>query len=115
MSVQDHLKSVFGDYLGPDRQNDWVRLKSRLLPGTCVQGHVVVSEPFGVFIDIEMMFPVLLLITKFAHVPDRRFVYPDNYPAIGSVLGGNVYVFDDDLRQIGITQLPQPPSMPGDG
>lgn len=61
-------------------------------------------EPFGVFADIGTGFPALLEVARFAEANERRYSYPEDYPAIGDVVVGWVYAFSDGRRQIGITQ-----------
>jgi hypothetical protein len=79
-----------------------------------VQGSVVKCEHFGVFADIGVGFPALLLIVRFADGKERPRQYPDDYPAVGSPIEGRVYAFSDSDRQIAITQRPREEWMNGE-
>ncbi len=112
-SIDSHLGSVFGDYLGPDRELEWQSAKAGLPPGSAVSGRVVARYIFGLFVDIGVAFPAFLPITQFNPPPKRRPVVVDDYPTIGSSVVGRSVGFDEDRRQIGITQLNPHPFLDG--
>jgi ribosomal protein S1 len=105
LSVADDPMQRFGDYLDPVRQADWERARNALPAGVHVTGEVTARAIFGVFLDIGVGFPALIPVPHLNPSPKRRPVVLDDYPAIGSTLTARVVGFDEQSRQIGLTQL----------
>lgn len=91
----------------------WNTLKADNPVGTSVKGQVVHREQFGVFVDIGVGFPALLLVVRFKHANVTPHTSMDMYPQVADELAGRIYVFDDACRQIAVTQLPREPWMEG--
>ncbi len=105
MSVDERLGGYFGDYRSPDLADRWETTMQQLVLGSTVSGIVVSQEQFGVFLDIGVAFPALILVPKLKDADKIRYTSVETYPAVGTRVQGRIYVFVDDMRQIGITQL----------
>jgi ribosomal protein S1 len=111
--IDRRLEAVFGKYLAPDRELEWQSAKASLPAGSRISGTVVARYIFGLFVDIGVGFPALLPITQFDPPPRRRPVVIEDYPAVGSPVTGRSVAFDEERRQIGITQLDPHPFLDG--
>ena len=107
MAMLEALERWFPGYATAP-QADWDRVKESHPVGTRVSGRVVHSEHFGVFADIGVGFPALLLIVR---VADNQ---PGALPEPGSAVEGTICVHADADRQLAITQKPREPWMEGD-
>jgi len=114
MSVNQQLAAQFPGYDSPEKDADWRNLKQRLSVGSFVKGRVVHREPFGVFLDLGVGFPALILVVRLMHADTMPYTRMDMYPVLGAEVGGRVYVFNDAARQIGVTQQPRESWMEGD-
>jgi ribosomal protein S1 len=99
--LAERLQQAFPGYLASPREA-WDEAKAAYPLGAQVSGRVVQREHFGVFIDIGVGFPALLLCVHFADDAARGL--PDDYPPVGTDVAGRVYVHNDRDRQIGLTQ-----------
>lgn len=101
----ESVRLHFGDVTLPELLPAWNDLKLHLPVGSKVSGPVVLKAPFGVWLDLGVRFPAMLLITRFKD----RFTY-DNYvehgPQPGDHLDAIVYLFNDVDRQLVLTQNP---------
>lgn len=114
MSVDQQLAILFPQYNSPEMDADWDALKQRLPIGVSVNGLVVHREPFGVFVDIGVGFPALILVVRLKDADTTPYTSMDMYPTLGADVDGCIYIFDDAKRQIGITQQPRESWMDGD-
>ena len=105
MGVHDDLREHFGDFESPAAAAEWKHVKASIALGQSVAGIVVKSYPFGVFVDIGVRFPALLLITRFEGSRNA----PLSNPPLGSAIQARVCVYADCDRQIGLTQLERDP------
>jgi ribosomal protein S1 len=110
VNVNRVLDRLFTGYRSPERAAAWEVAKSRLAPGSKVQGIVVAQFQFGVFVDINAGFPALILVTRLRDV-DRPYTSMERYPAIGSAVEARVCVWAYSHRQIGLTQLEREPML----
>ena len=113
MSVNQQLAAHFPQYDSPEMEADWTALKQRLPTGTSVKGRVVHREQFGVFVDIGVGFPALILVVRFEDADTTSYTSIDDYPELNADVVGHIYVFDDAKRQIGVTQQPRESWMDG--
>jgi ribosomal protein S1 len=104
MSVEDCFASHFGDYLSDSRRGEWERLKSQLRGGERLTGKVVARLPFGVFVDVGVGFPALILVPDFEGAAARPYTSLDMYPAVGATVSGAILLIDDRHRQIRLVQ-----------
>src|SRR5690242_19982430 len=105
MTITTDFERAFGDYLSPEREADWGRVKAGLRPGSRISGTVVARSNFGIFLDLGVGFPALLEVIQFDPPPRRRPVNIEDYPALGSTVTARVVAGNDRNRQIGLTQL----------
>jgi len=94
------LRSRFADYLSNERSSEWERIHRSVSLGAVVSGPVVFRPPFGVYLDVGLGYPALLLATRFSPQLDG----PRDLPAIGKVVAGSVIHYSDSSRQIVLQQ-----------
>ena len=114
MSVNYQLAALFPRYEPPEMEANWNALKRRLPIGASVNGRVVHRESFGVFVDIGVGFPALILVVRLKNADMTPYTSMDMYPAVNAEVDGRIYVFDDDKHQVGVTQQPRESWMIGD-
>lgn len=114
-SVNYRLEQSFPGYKSIESTEAWNKLKEKYPLGTAIRGTVVLQEDFGIFIDIGEGFPCLILLTKLwdSHF-NRHINGKDDFPPIGKNVIGVIYVYGDEQRQIGVTQLEKEEWMGGD-
>lgn len=103
MSWDDDIRQVFPDWKPPEVPERWPAIRTLLSIGRDVTGTVIARAPFGIWLDIGVGHPALLLVVRMAGAQQRRIVFED-YPAHGSIVSGRVYVIGEH-GEIGITQL----------
>ncbi|MCS7468528.1 hypothetical protein NZK35_17890 [Stieleria sp. ICT_E10.1] len=91
----------------PDWQTDaaterWPAIRESLSVGQTVTGKVVSRAPFGVWLDIDVNQPALLLVVNMDGADNRRITF-DDYPEIGSELTTRINALGD-TGEIGLTQ-----------
>jgi ribosomal protein S1 len=111
VNVQNVLDRLFTGYRSPERAAAWQVAKSRLAPGSKVEGIVVAQFHFGVFVDINADFPALILVTRLRDTGRQPYTSMERYPAIGSAVKARVCVWVCSHRQIGLTQLEREPML----
>lgn len=96
MDVGSQIESQFPNYRSASKALEWEKLCRELELGTLVSGKIVLKFDFGYVVNIGSVFPVLMLVGNFA---------TENYDLnVGTTISGNVYAFDHNKNQIGITQ-----------
>lgn len=113
MTVDEQLAIHFPQHQSSEMAADWDAVKQQLQIGAVVAGRVVQSEQFGVFFDIGVGFPALIIVVRFTNADTVPYTSMDMYPALHADVGGRIYVFDDNTRQIGVTQQSREPWMKG--
>lgn len=103
MSAVGGFEDRFGDYLSPDKEKAWTATRSGLAIRSSVRGEVFARRRYGVFADIGVGFPALLQVTELKHA-DQRSYDLDDYPAVGKTITARVVAFNDQNRQIVLTQ-----------
>ncbi len=106
MTWQEELRLRFPDWGDEAARQRWRSSPPKLAVGQAVEGVVVARAPFGVWLDIGVGHPALLLVTKMGGVRTVRLGFAD-YPPIDDRLVGRIYVLGPDA-EIGITQLAKP-------
>lgn len=89
----------FADSLQSHRADAWKLVKRQLLVGTILTGKIYYRAPYGVFFDAGVGFPVLIEVPEFGK-PEGGMIFPEDYPAIGSLISGEIVGFRDETRQI---------------
>ncbi len=72
--------------------------------GTCVQGRVRAVAPFGVFVELAPHVQALLEVPYFSGPKAERF--PEDYPAVGTLVSATILWFDVPGMNIRLTQRP---------
>lgn len=106
MTWQEERRLRFPDWGDEAARQRWRSSPPKLAVGQAVEGVVVARAPFGVWLDIGVGHPALLLVTKMGGVRTVRLGFED-YPPLGTRLVGHVYVLGPDA-EIGVTQLANP-------
>ena len=96
------LRAVFPDWQSDIVTERWPTIRETLKIGQTVTGKVVSRAPFGVWLDIHVNQPALLLVVNMDGANDRRITF-DDYPAFGSELTTRINALGDN-GQIGLTQ-----------
>jgi ribosomal protein S1 len=81
---------------------EWPAVKAALVVGQPVSGVVVARAPFGVWLDIGVPIPALLLVPEMREAKQRRITFAD-YPQKGKEVHGRI-IHLGDRGQISITQ-----------
>ena len=79
--------------------DEWEALKLQLSTDTVITGKVVYQAPFGVFIDANLGFHILLLVAEF-NDKGQALIFPDDFPALNSAMSGQFAGFNEINRQI---------------
>lgn len=101
---QTQLRTRFGEWQSHAYDTQWKDVKGTLLMGTNVVGKVIATARFGVFVDLGMAFPALILLPN---LRDARLYKPyseDEFPPMGSSIDGTVVGFSDCEREIMLFQ-----------
>ncbi|MGI4835381.1 MAG: hypothetical protein ACRYFK_18160 [Janthinobacterium lividum] len=72
----------------------WEHLKQELPLGAPLSGRIFARTHFGVFYDAGVGFPIRINVTDFGK-PEGGLVFPDDYPALASIISGEVSGFED--------------------
>jgi ribosomal protein S1 len=104
---QDEWRHLLNDRfprLDPEtEQRKWDGMKERLHEGDKTTGVVIARSPFGVWIDIGVGFPVLLLIPDIQEMTAERY-QADDWCPIGSSITAKIVIFNDRERRIRVSQ-----------
>jgi ribosomal protein S1 len=85
-------------------ETTWESIKDRYQIGTFMRGKVIQHMQFGIFLDIgEPGVKGLIRIVDFVDEGEMR---ADLYPAIGSIVGGVIYGYGEQERQINLSATP---------
>lgn len=89
MSWDDDVRTHFPDWGTADAVQRWQSNRPQIVKGQPVCGTVIARAPFGVWVDISVGHPALLLVPEMAEASKKRITF-DEYPQIGSVLEANI-------------------------
>jgi ribosomal protein S1 len=85
-------------------ETTWESIKDRYQIGTFIRGKVIQHMQFGIFLDIgEPGVKGLIRIVDFVDEGEMR---EELYPAIGSIVGGVIYAYGEQERQINLSATP---------
>jgi hypothetical protein len=98
--MTDLLEVHFPGHLAAEKEAEWEKAKFRFPLGTSVNGIVLLSPPFGCFLDIQSGFPAVLLATRFS----PPLSGPDALPQPGSTLEARVVKHVESDRQFVLSQ-----------
>ncbi len=96
------IRAVFPDWLTDSAAERWPAIRQSLTIGQTVTGQVISRAPFGVWLDIGVNQPALLLVVNMDGAKTRRITF-DDFPEKGSKLSARVNALGDG-GEIGLTQ-----------
>ena len=96
------IRAVFPDWQTDAAVERWPAIKESLSVGETVSGKVISRAPFGVWLDIEVGQPALLLVVNMDGANNSRITFND-YPQKGIVLTARINALGD-RGEIGLTQ-----------
>lgn len=96
------IRAVFPDWQTEAANERWPAIRKSLTVGQTVTGKVVSRAPFGVWLDIHVKQPALLLVVNMDGAGARRITF-DDFPSIGSELTARINALGD-TGEIGLTQ-----------
>lgn len=108
MAWDQDIRNRFPDWKTSEALTRWPQARAKLQVGQLVRGDVIARAPFGVWVDIGIGHPALLLVPEMAGVRERRIVF-DDYPAIGEAIEARVVGMGDGA-EIALSQYPAEPS-----
>jgi small subunit ribosomal protein S1 len=102
MSWPDDIRAHFPDWETPGALARWPEVRTRLRVGQAVRGTVIARAPFGVWLDIGVGFPALLLVPEMREAKLRRIPFED-YPPTGAQIEACINALGD-RGELGLTQ-----------
>lgn len=109
MAWGNDILTHFPDWNTADALQRWRNCRPPLATGQRVRGTVIARAPFGVWLDISVGYPALLLVPEMAGAIEKRLTF-DEYPQIGTFLEATVAGVSEDA-EIFLTQNPANPAM----
>ena len=103
MNVEENLEDYFSKYELEESAQSWEDAKKDFPIGSLVKCVVATKEQFGVFVDIGVRFPALLLVVNFKNAGSVRYSM-DMYPEVGSEIEARIGIFNDVAQRFGLTQ-----------
>ena len=104
MAWPEDIKARFPDW-GTDRiLLRWPSIRQNVTVGQTVRGDVIARAPFGVWIDIGIGHPALLLVPEMEGARERSISF-DEYPLIGMIVEARI-VSLGERGEINLTQHP---------
>jgi ribosomal protein S1 len=105
MAWGEDIKARFPDW-GTNRVIAiWPSIRQHITIGQTVSGEVVARAPFGVWVDIGIGHPALLLVPEMRGARERSISF-DEYPSIGTTIEARIIALGD-RGEIGLTQHPE--------
>jgi ribosomal protein S1 len=102
MTWPEEIREHFPNWGTAQAAVGWPEVRSTLHIDQEVRGTVIARAPFGVWLDIGVRFPALLLVPNMSGAKTRRITF-DEYPAIGESIEARVQALGD-RGEIGLTQ-----------
>jgi ribosomal protein S1 len=96
------IRVVFPDWQTDAAAKRWPEIKVSLSIGQLVTGKVISRAPFGIWLDIGVNQPALLLVVNMDGANTRRITFED-YPQKGTELTARINALGDN-GEIGLTQ-----------
>ena len=101
-SWETDIRTRFPDWQTDSGLRRWPDVKDQLWIGQSITGEVIARAPFGVWLDIGVSFPALLLVPNMKEAKVRRIGF-DDYPAKETLVDGRINALGD-AGEIGVTQ-----------
>lgn len=83
----------------------WPEIRAQICVGQHVCGAVIARAPFGVWLDINIGHPALLLVPEMRGAKELRMTFED-YPDMGEIVEARI-VAVEERGEISITQHPE--------
>ena len=99
---ETQIRLVFPNWHSSTATAAWPTIRASLSVGQTVQGKVIARAHFGVWLDIGIQQPAVLLVVNMAGDCDQP-ISLDDYPQIGEVLSARINALGDN-GEIGLTQ-----------
>ena len=96
------IRHVFPDWETDSAAERWPAIRQSLTVGQAVNGRVISRAPFGVWLDIGVNQPALLLVVNMEWAYTKRITFED-FPEIGTVVTARINALGD-RGEIGLTQ-----------
>ncbi len=96
------IRAIFPEWQSDAVAERWPTIKDSLSVGQTVTGKVISRAPFGVWLDISVGQPALLLVVNMEVENNRRIAFKD-YPYKGASLTVRINALGD-RGEIGLTQ-----------
>jgi hypothetical protein len=97
MTWEQDIRSHFPDWGTCTALGRWKAARTRLSIGLQVRGEVIARAPFGVWVDIHVGHPALLLVTKMTGADERRIAF-EEYPQVGATVEAHIYSLGNDAE-----------------
>ena len=97
------VRSRFPEWQTDVARERWPDIRRGLAVGQSVSGEVIARAPFGVWLDIDVPQPALLLVVNMKDAKVRRITF-DDYPVMGTTVQAFINALGDN-GEIGLTQL----------
>lgn len=94
MAWVEDIQSRFTDWGTEAALARWPQIRATLEIGRSVSGTVIARAPFGVWLDISVGHPALLLVPEMRGAKVRRITF-DDYPQIGSLIDAQIVSLGD--------------------
>jgi hypothetical protein len=102
LTWEEDLLARFPGWQSDAAAKEWPAVKASLAVGQPISGIVVARAPFGVWLDIGVPLPALLLVPEMREAKQQRITFAD-YPPKGEEVHGRILHLGD-RGQISITQ-----------
>jgi hypothetical protein len=106
MAWDDDIRARFPDWCTDAVLIRWPAIRAKLAVGQIVHGEVIARAPFGVWVDIAVGHPALLLVPEMAHAREKRIAFED-YPPVGAIVEARI-AGTGARAEIALTQHPSP-------
>jgi predicted RNA-binding protein with RPS1 domain len=104
MAWGEDIRSRFPDWGTEAALSRWPQIRAALRVGQMVSGTVIARAPFGVWLDIGVGHPALLLVPEMRGAKERRIAFED-YPQIGTSVDAQIVALGD-RGEISVSQHP---------
>ena len=94
MGWAEDIRARYPDWGTDGALVQWNEARERIRIGQSVRGSVIARAPFGVWLDIEVGHPALLLVPEMRGAKEHRITF-DDYPVIGAVVEAHIVALGD--------------------
>jgi hypothetical protein len=89
MGWAEDVQSRFSHWGTETALDGWPQIRTALQVGQTVSGTVIARAPFGVWLDIGVDHPALLLVPEMRGARERRIAFED-YPLLGAIVDARI-------------------------